>query len=296
MNARLAARACGAWALLACVASGLVACSGKKPAPEARVFQLTGEVLAVKPDRTQVTVKHDDVTGFMPAMTMPFTVKDPDQLNGIFVGDLLHANLMVGEDEAWLTDIQKTGTLPPEQRSGPAGEPPTVELKPGMPLPDIELLVQDGRPRHFSSYRGSFVLLTFIYTSCPMPDYCPRMDKYFLQLQRGILMAPPLRDSIRLLSISFDPEVDTPAVLLQHAKQAGAYDAVWRFATGDRKIVEEFGAKVGLTVIREGKAGRQITHNLRTVLVDRDGKLVRTYNGNDWSPEAVLSDLAAAVK
>ncbi len=296
MHHRPTIRTIGAWAVLAALASLIVSCGGKPAESQARSFQLTGEVLAVKPDRTQVTVKHEDVVGFMPAMTMAFTVKEPEQLDAIAVGDLVHATLMVTDEESWLAGIQKTGTLPPEQRSGPSGEPPSVELRPGMALPEIELELQDGRSRAFSSYRGSFVLMTFIYTSCPLPDYCPRMDQYFLALQRGILVSPPLRSAVRLLSISFDPDVDKPGVLLQHAKDVGAYDPVWRFATGDRKAIDEFGAKVGLAVIREGKSGRQITHNLRTVLVDRDGRLVKTYNGNDWSPEVVLADLAAAVK
>ena len=286
------------WGLTALTVAScvLASCRAQKADPPARAFKLAGEVLAVKPDRTQVTVKHEDVVGFMPAMTMPFTVKEPEQLDGISVGDLLQATLMVSDEEAWLTGIQKTGTLPPEERSGPAGEPPSIELRPGMALPEIQLQVQDGRTRPLSSYRGSYLLLTFIYTSCPLPDYCPRMDNYFAALQRGILMSPPLREAVRLLSISFDPDVDTPKVLLEHAKQVGAYDAVWRFATADRADIDAFGAKLGLVVIREGKNGRQITHNLRTALIDRDGKLVKTYNGNDWSPEAVLADLAAAVK
>jgi protein SCO1/2 len=289
-------RALRASAILVLVASSFTACGGKQADPPARTFQLTGEVLAIKPNRTPITVKHDDVVGFMPAMTMPFTVKEPEQLDGISVGDLLHATLEVTDDEAWLTGIQKTGTLPPEARSGPSGEPPNIELQPGMAIPELELQMQDGQTRPLSSYRGSLVLVTFIYTSCPLPEYCPRMDKYFGALQRGILMSPPLREAVRLLSISFDPDIDKPPVLLLHAKQVGAYDAVWRFATSERKAIDEFGARLGLTVVREGKDGRQITHNLRTVLVDRDGKLAKTYNGNDWSPEAVLADLAAAVK
>ncbi len=297
MVGRLPPSAILASAALAAFLSAGAACGGKKAGPPARAYQLTGEVVAVKPDRTQVTVKHEDVVGFMPAMTMPFAVKEPNELNGISVGDVLRATLMVSDEEAWLTGLQKIRTLAPAERSGRAGEPLRVELQPGMALPPIDLVGQDGRTRAFSSYRGSFVLLTFIYTSCPLPDYCPRMDRYFALLQRGILASKRLRQSVRLLSISFDPDIDTPAVLLQHARAAGANGAVWRFATaGNARAVEEFSSGLGLTIIREGNAGRQITHNLRTALVDRDGKLVRIYNGNDWNPEAVLADLAAAVK
>jgi protein SCO1/2 len=107
---------------------------------------------------------------------------------------------------------------------------------------------------------------------------------------------PALRRHVRLLSISFDPDYDTPARLTAKAREAGADPALWHFATAPREQVDAFGATFGLSVLREGPNGREITHNLRTALIDRDGKLVKTYNGNDWSPQDVIGDLQALVK
>ena len=142
----------------------------------------------------------------------------------------------------------------------------------------------------------TYTLLTFIYTRCPLPDYCPRMNAHFAAVQRSLQADPALGRSVRLLSVSFDPGFDTPARLAAKAKEMGADPALWHFVTAPRERVDAFGAALGLSVLREGADGSNITHNLRTVLLDPDGKLARTYNGKDWSPEDVVRDLQALVK
>ncbi len=280
---------------VALAAMAMDGCGGEPPPPPGRQYPLEGVVLAVKPDHTEVTISHKDVKGFMPAMTMPFVIKEPTLLDGIEKGDLVKGTLVVTDDEAWLSAIEKTGRVqvggaPPQADAGPPAVP---ILEPGSLLPEMDFLGEDGRTHSLASYHpGAYLVLTFIYTRCPLPDYCPRMDKYFGELQRGILADARLRRQVRLLSVSFDPAFDTPAVLTQHAADVGADAAIWQFATGERGAIDTFGARLGLAVLREGDGGRQITHNLRTVVVDREGRLVKTYNGNDWSPKAALADLA----
>jgi protein SCO1 len=261
----------------------------QKPPVHTREFPLTGEIVAIKPDRTEVTVKHDDVIGFMQAMTMPFPIKDPAVLEGLAPGDLIRATLVISDEESFLTAITRTGSVPPAQRETVKAAVPV--LAPGEAVPDVVLVGDDGRETTLASRRGSFVLVTFIYTRCPLPDYCPRMDKYFESVQEAVKRSPRLKDQVRLLSISFDPDFDTPARLQAHARQRGADPAVWQFATASRDRVTAFGARFGLEVIREGVDGSNITHNLRTALLGRDGTLVKTYNGSGWSPDEVVRDL-----
>jgi len=271
------------------------ACSAPPPPAKVREYPLTGEVLAVKPDRSEVQVKHDEVKGFMEPMTMWFNVKEPRLLDGITPGDVIGATLVLTAEDSYLTAIRKTGSRPPGEASAPPPVPAEI-LPIGAAVPDITFTDEAGQPRRLSSYRGTYTLLTFIYTRCPLPDYCPRMNAHFAAVQRGLQAAPLLSRNVRLISVSFDPEFDTPARLAAKARELGADPELWRFVTAPRADVDAFGAKLGLSVIREGADGSNITHNLRTVLLDRDGKLARTYNGKEWVPEEVLRDLQALVK
>jgi protein SCO1/2 len=254
---------------------------------------LTGQIISIKADRTESTVKHDDVKGFMPAMTMAFTIKEPKLLDGLRPGDLISATLVITDEEGYLKGIRKTGSAPLAPRSP---TPVADLLMPGEPLPDIVFVDEDGKPRPLSSYRGQAVVITFIYTRCPLPDYCPRMNRQFASLQQAIKARPGLRERARLISVSFDPDFDTPSQLGSTARSLGADPGVWRFVTAPRGGVDAFGATLGLSVLREGPKGENITHNLRTALVDRDGLLVKTYNGSAWSPDEVVRDLEALVK
>jgi len=272
-----------------------VGCSAPPPPAEVREFPLTGEVLAVKPDKSEVQVRHDEVKGFMDAMTMWFNIKDPRLLDGIAPGDLISATLVLTAEDSYLTAVRKTGSRPPG--GAPAPPPDPAEILPiGAAVPDITFTDEAGQPRPLSSYRGTFTLLTFIYTRCPLPDYCPRMNAHFAAVQRGLKADPLLGRHVRLISVSFDPEFDTPARLAAKAREMGADPALWHFVTAPRARVDEFGGKLGLSVLREGADGSNITHNLRTALLDRDGKLARTYNGKAWVPEEVIRDLQALVK
>lgn len=271
------------------------ACGAPPPPEKVRQFPLTGEVLAFKPDRSEVQVKHDEIKDFMEPMTMWFTVRDPRLLDGLEPGDLISATLVLTAEDHYLAGIRKTGRRAPGEASAPPPEPIDV-LPVGAVVPDIAFTDESGRPRPLSAYRGTYALLTFIYLRCPLPDYCPRMNAHFAAVQRAVLADAALRQHVRLLSISFDPDFDTPARLGAKAKEMGADPAVWHFVTAPRAAVDGFGERLGLSVIREGADGVNITHNLRTVLIDRDGTLARTYNGKDWVPADVVRDLQALVK
>lgn len=264
--------------------------------PHGREYALAGEVRSIKADHSEITIAHGDVKGFMPAMTMPFPIKTPALVDGLAPGDVVEATLVVNDDGAFLSAIRKIGTAPPRSRSGAevVAAPPLVAA--GEAVPAITFTGDDGQSHTLSSYRGSWVLFTFVYTRCPLPDYCPRMDAHFSTIQRAILATLRLRAAVRLLSFSFDPDVDTPARMKIHAAGRGADPTVWCYATAPKNVIDPFGARFGLSVTREGPNGQDITHNLVTALVDPNGRLVKTYTGNGWSPAAVVADLERLVK
>jgi protein SCO1 len=272
------------------VVVALVAACSRGPAP--RQFQLTGQVLDVRADGSELVVRHDDVKGFMPAMTMPFKIKDRTLTRNSRPGDLIRATLLVTDEESWLASVEKTGWAPIAEAA--ATPRPAVDLvKPGEMVPDETLIDQDGRAFRFSALRGSTVMVTFIYTRCPLPDFCPRMDAYFSSVQKAIADGR-VQGAVRLLSVSFDPENDTPAVLKEHAARVGANPAVWTFATAPRDRIESWGARLGLSVIRDAANPSQITHNLRTAVVDAQGRLVTILFGNEWTPDEAIRALASA--
>lgn len=262
--------------------------------PKARQYALRGQIIGIDAGKAELLVKHEDIKGFMPGMTMPFEVDERRLMDGLEPGDLIAAKLIVTEDEARLTSIEKTGsapldTLPP----APAARSGFELLKPGEEVPDARFVDQSGGERRLAAFRGHAVALTFIYTRCPVPTFCPFMDRQFGAVQRSLKRRPELGGRVRLLSISFDPANDRPPVLEAHARSLRADQRIWSFLTGDRDEIDRFAARFGVTVIREENA-RDITHNLRTAIIDPAGKLVKVYSGIDWTPEQVVSDLAQA--
>lgn len=254
-----------------------------------REYDLRGQVLAVDPARQELTIKHEDIDGFMPAMTMPFRVRDRKLLDGMAPGDLVKATLVVESSNAYLSRIERTG------HSTVADAPPThpamQALNRGDAIPDAVLVDQDGKPRRLSEWRGRALGVTFIYTRCPLPTFCPLMDRNFQEVQRTIADSG-LGERVHLLTVSFDPAFDTPSVLAAHAKRLGADPALWTFATGDRPTIDRLTEQFGVSVFREGDDQKDVVHNLRTAIVDGEGRLVEVFNGNEWK----AADLAAALR
>jgi len=262
----------------------LAACQQEPPA---RQYELQGQILGIEPSRNEVLIKHDDIKGFMPAMRMPFTVKDAGLLSGKQPGDLVTATLVVGETNAYLSSLTRTGHAPLDAAPAPV---PVAVLVPGDALPDAALVDQDAQPRQFSSFRGHRVALTFIYTRCPLPEFCPLMDRHFVAVQKALQGDAGMRD-VRLVTMTLDPEFDKPAVMKQHAARLKADPAIWSFLTGDPKEVEAFSHKLGIYTERDPGTGANLTHNLRTAVIDAEGRLATVHSGNDWTPADLVADL-----
>jgi protein SCO1/2 len=266
-----------------------------------RHFVLQGQIISLAPNHTEATVKHEDIVGLMPAMTMPYRVREPKLLDGLAPGDLIKARLVLVSNDAYLDQVLKTGQAPLD---APPAEAPSASsgfelLKPGELVPDVTLVDQDGRKRTFSSFKGQTIVATFIYTRCPMPTFCPLMDRNFASVQKKLKEDPSLtaeRKGVHLVSISFDPITDTPPVLKKHAVGLGADPKTWTFLTGDRDEVDKFAARFGVSVARALSDARDITHNLRTAIVDPSGRLVKIYTGNEWTSDQLLADLRPVVR
>ena len=257
----------------------------------AKKYPLVGQVLAVDTNQQVITVKHQDVVGFMPGMTMPFKVKEAKELDGRKPGDLISATLIVEDSLGYLADIKKTGEAPL-----PAGEPvPRLAMiEPGTEVPETSLIDQEGRTRRVSEFRGKTIAVTFVYTRCPLPDFCPRMDLNFKAAQDLLRSDATLAPRVHLLSVSFDPDYDTPQIMAAHARRVGADPAVWSYLTGERKSVDLLAGAFGVSIMREDQPMQEIMHNLRTAVIDANGRLVTVLNGRDWTPEDLLSALRAA--
>ena len=260
--------------------------------PEAREYELRGQVLAVSPERGELTIKHEDIKGFMPAMTMPFKVREAKLLDGRVAGDLVTATLVVEDTNAYLTSVERTGHAPVTE--APPAAPPSVMLQPGSEVPDVKVTDQDGAARRLSDWRGRVVAVTFIYTRCPLPNFCPLMDRQFADVQKALHADAGLKKGTHLVSVSFNPAFDTPAVLAEHAVRAGADPATWSFVTGDRADIERFASSFGVSVIREDADMKEIVHNLRTAVIDPQGRLVQVFNGSDWTPADLLASMRRA--
>jgi protein SCO1/2 len=275
----------------------VAACSGP---PDTRTYQLTGQVLTVKPETNEILVKHDDIPGFMPAMTMPYTVKDPAELKDRVPGDLIRATLVVAPGGVpHLQQITRTGAAPlpnDAPKAIPAAAGVSI-LKVGDPVPDTPLVDQDGRPSTLQDFRGAATAVTFIYTRCPLAQFCPLLDRRFAEVQKLAAATPTLAGKVKLLSISFDPQFDRTNVLKAHAEKLGADPRVWRFATAEAQVVDRLAATFGINVIREPDG--TITHNLRTAVIDPSGHVSRLLDNNAWTAEDLLralNDAAAAAR
>jgi protein SCO1/2 len=269
----------------------LVAAPACSRAPEPRRYEVRGQILGVDAGKQEVLMKHEDIEGFMPAMTMPYKVQDPTLLQGKQPGDLVTATLVVEEVDAYLTTLTTTGRAPLDaEASGPAITASDL-LTEGEVVPDHALIDQMRIARPIGSLRGHRVALTFIYTRCPLPDFCPLMDKQFKAVQQEIVRTPELAD-VRLVSVTLDPGFDTPAILSQHAKTLGADTGRWHFVTGEPDEVLAFAKRFGV-ITEPGDASAPVVHNLRTAVIDAEGRFVKAYSGSAWSPAELVADLKA---
>jgi len=251
-------------------------------------YDFKGKVINVEREKHLVTVSHEDIKGYMPGMTMPFAVKNEADLQILAPDDEITATLVVDGKHSWLEDLIIT------RQSAIAPAMPGAQMaKEGDEVPNFTLLNQDNREIHIKDYRGKTLLLTFIYTRCPVPDYCTLMSDNFAQIDRALGENPELYGKTHLLSISIDPEYDTPKVLRSYgAAHTERYQnetfAHWEFAGGTKEQVKEIAQFFGLTYIPQQD---QIIHALRTVIIDSHGKVTKIYSGNDWKVDEVVEQL-----
>ncbi len=266
------------------------ACAHK---PAGKRYPLDGRVVAVDPAQHQLTVAHHDVPGLMKGMTMPFVVGSNDLwvFQAIAPGDQVHATLVIG-NQAELQDI----TFTKVSDNAVDGTTQLHVPEPGQQVPDFTLVNQDGVKIHFDQFHGKPLLLTFIYTHCPFPDYCLRMSNNFGKVLEQLQQNPKAFDQAQLLSISIDPENDKPAVLRsygeRYVRRTDPKFEHWQFASGSPQQVRKVADFFGLSY--NSKDG-QIVHGLQTVLIGADGKVLKVYSGNDWKPGEVATEMAAAV-
>ncbi|HST53803.1 MAG TPA: SCO family protein [Pyrinomonadaceae bacterium] len=267
----------------------VTACSSKKG--DGHRYDLKGKVVAVDRSKQEVTVDHEEIKGYMPAMTMEYPLRDEDALKIVEAGDGLQATLVVADDNTyWLEDPIITKALPgANNSSATAGG---TEPQTGAEVPDVKLVNQDGRQISIGQFRGRALLVTFVYTRCPQPDQCPLMSANFAQVNAALQSDPDLKKKAHLLSVTLDPEYDKPEVLHAYgAAYAGGKFDDWDFATGEPADVRRFAEFFGLMYKRDNG---QLIHSLRTAVVTPDGKLYKIYRGNEWKPEEVLRDLKDA--
>lgn len=266
---------------------GCLACSRK---PERR-YDLSGRIVSVDRAAHQLTIEHQDIPGLMKGMTMPFKVKDDWVFNAAQPGSNITATLVISGNSSHLEDVVIT------QNSGPAPTESGVRV-PQLDdaVPDFTFVNQDGKKIHLAAYRGKALLLTFIYTRCPLPDYCIRMSNNFHDVAKQLKQEPAIYDKAMQLSISFDPAYDTPKVLREYGSNyAGEVDPKfthWQFVTASPDEIKKAADFFGLSY--EPSTG-QIVHSLRTAVIGPDGKIRHIFNGNEWKAKDAVSALESAL-
>jgi protein SCO1/2 len=276
-------------------ATNTVSGDASQSAGEVKTFPIHGKIVSVDAAKSSVMLDADAVPGFMDAMTMSYKVKDASIASELHPGDLITAKLLVRKvgddfDDATLDEIVVIAQARPDYKPAVTYHVPTA----GDAVPDFRLLDENGRTIHLRQFRGQVVLLTFIYTRCPLEDYCPRMNKNFAAIDRQLAGDAAVYTKTHLLSVSFDPKFDTPAVLKSYGAEYTGVDAPanWDFAAppvGELGGMEQF-FDVGVT---PGESGT-LTHSLSTTVIGKDGKVVAWYPTNEWTAEEVVAKMKVA--
>lgn len=272
------------------------ACSEKsspQPQAQAKRYQLVGKVVSIDKDQASVMVDGKEIVGFMGAMAMAYPVRDTKALAALNPGDEITADVVVANDGAYLENIVVTRKADGKGPTGTSNPPKT-----GDKVPDFAMVNQDGKRIHLSEYQGDVLLVTFIYTRCPFPDYCPLVSRNFSKIYASLRKDPSLGPKIRLLSVSFDPDHDTPAVLRQYADTfrattGGNPYARWQFAAVPPKDLVNVANFFGLYYESQGD---QIVHSMSTTVISPEGTVYKWYQDNDWQPADLIQDATQALQ
>ena len=273
----------------ACLAFALLGC-GRSANSDGRAdrYETRGVVRGLSPDRATIEIQHENIPGFMPSMTMPFTAHDPEQIAGLKIGDAIAFRMVVTQKDFWIENVKKirredVGVAEPKQT--PAASPErNARLKEGDQMPAFSLTNQNGERISLDTFRGKPFVVTFVFTRCPVPNFCPRMSNNFEELQASIKSATGMLARTRLLSITLDPDYDTPKILSDYAAFHHADGQIWTFATGDEREIDALTR--AFSVYRQTEGGT-ISHGLATALINRDGAVEKIWRGNAWTPAEV---------
>jgi protein SCO1 len=259
----------------------------------AKHYTLNGEVLVKDVSSGTITVDGDNIPGFMPAMTMNYSVKDSQGLQRVEPGDKIRADVVVnGNNTYWLehiaiTDQSSRGTITATQPR---------ELLRGEEIPDVPLVDQDGRTFHLSDFKGKSVLLTFIYTRCPFPTFCPLITSEFAKIHATLAQTPSIYDKTHLLSISLDPKFDTPPVLrkygLAYLEGDASGFAQWSFASTSPEDLKKLASAFDLVYFQENNV---INHSMNTILLAPNGAVEQMWPGNEWTPSQIVEAVKDSV-
>ena len=271
----------------------------QSPSSGAKRYSLKGKVVSVDRDKKRATIDHEAVEGYMPAMEMEFPIHEDWVWDDLVPGSEIRAELVVdnsAKDPYWL---EKIGII----AAAKAGQdqPPVDDrfAQIGKPVPDFQLTNQDGKRISTSDFRGKVLAITFIYAQCPLPDYCIKMSTNFSDAALRIMAEPDVKDKFRLLTISFDPQRDTPEKLRSYGlgymgKDAKADFSVWQLAVGSDKEVRAISDFFGLRYEVDEENKTQFNHSLRTAVINPEGKVTKIFAGNEWTANDLLREMKAA--
>lgn len=265
--------------------------SSNASAQDEKVFSVRGLVRSVSDDT--ITVEHEEITGLMPAMTMPFEPKNRSDIAGIHAGEAVQFQLHTAGLTWWISNVEKISVnqLKPVARESSTEAPSTtttVRLKEGDTLPDFALTDQKKQPLSRETFKDKTLLLTFIFTRCPMPNYCPQVTSQFSKIQTSVLANSALARRVRLLSITLDPTYDTSEVLANYGAYFNADAEVWRFGGGRPEDIKQLTSAFSVYAQPEGGT---ISHGLCTALVGPDGVIRKIWRGNAWTADDVLREM-----
>jgi protein SCO1 len=262
-----------------------------------RAHAARGIICEIASDWRMAVIRHEAITNYMPAMTMEFNVRNTNELNGVAAGDTIAFRLTATDNTHWIDRVRKlasgTDAPPPETSSTTPASPAALQL--GDALPDCELLSEDGSRIRLSAFRGNALAFTFIFTRCPLPDFCPRMANNFAKARDLLLTTTGSPTNWQLLSVSFDPDFDKPSVLSSYASfyRTGNADR-WLFAVAPPNELAELAPRLHL-LVRRGADGA-VSHNLRTVVLDPQGRIFRQFLGNEWTPRQLADAMQEAAR
>lgn len=281
-------------AVAAFALSGLGACnSSRKQETAGKQYPLKGRVVSVDKPNLSLVVDGEAIPGLMDAMVMPYKVKSAGELDTVAVGDVISATVVRNRDDYVVEGIKVV-----KHGVSPAGDPATTTVhvpEVGEAVPNFQLVNQSGRRISLEQYRGKTLLVTFIYTRCPFADFCPRVSGEFAEINRQLKKDPSLYGKTHLLSISFDPEHDTPKVLRSYGagyleRKAPTF-VHWEFAAAPETDLPEIARYFGFTYKDDSGL---ITHTLSTAVIGPDGRIFRWYHGGEWKAADLLKDVADA--